>query len=371
MNRNRVWSYSLATAIGVLGLGSHSQAQSAPQAATKIGMVVSRGTFTVGGVTSTGTATIFSGDSLSTDSASSQVHLVNGVNLTLAPHSSGAIYADHVALGKGTIFGQVGSQYRVETRGVTLQPVSPGTEAEVQVAENRVTVAIPKGHADIDGAHGAILSHMVPGQVLSYQNVNSGMDEETRVQVLGVLTRQDGHYLIRDRVTNVAYELSGNIPGSDLDKLVMVTGELGAGKSTVPQVDRLVNVTEIKQSDATTGYPCEHDPARSVAREMIVNGVLNREEGHYLVHTTDHGVVEVIGDVDSSEIGKQVHMKGAILTGQTAFAPAEQLVYTEKRKFVYSASPCAGLITGGVMITTGMLLYADGGKPDSVIPISY
>jgi hypothetical protein len=367
MKQNQACNLALVTAIGVLGVGIPAQAQSQ----AKLGMVVSHGTFTVGGVSSSGTATIFDGDAVSTDGASSQVHLLNGVNLTLAPHSSGAIYSDHVTLNKGTVFGQVGSRYRVETRSVTMQPVGPGTEAEVQIAENRVTVAIPKGHADIGGAHGAILSHMVPGQVLSYQNVNSGMDEDTHVQVLGVLSRQDEHYLVRDRTTNVAYELTGNIPNSYVNKLVMVKGDMGAQKPSVPQVDRLVNVTEIKQSDATTGYPCEHDPAKSVAKEMVVNGVLSREEGHYLVTTADHGVVEVIGDVDSSQIGKQIHMKGAILQGQTAFAPAEQLVYMEKRKFVYSASPCAGLITGGVMITAGMLLYADGGNPDFVTPVSY
>jgi hypothetical protein len=367
MKRNRTWSYTLATAISVLGTGSYVQAQ----AQAKLGMVVSRGTFTVGGVSSTGTATIFNGDSLSTDTASSQVHLLNGVNLTLAPHSTGAIYSDHVALDKGTIFGQVGSQYRVETRGVTLQPVAPGTEAEVQVAENRVTVAIPKGHADIGGAHGAILSHMVPGQVLSYQNVNGGMDEATHVQAVGVLSRQDGHYLVRDRITNVAYELSGNVPGSYLNKQVMVKGVLGQDKSSIPQVDHLMNVKEIQQSDATVGAPCESDPGKSVAKEMVVNGVLSREEGHYLVHTADHGVVEVIGDVDSSQIGQQIHMKGAIIPGQAAYAPAEQLVYMEKRKFVYSASPCAGLITGGVMITAGLLLYADGGSTNPVTPISF
>jgi hypothetical protein len=212
---------------------------------------------------------------------------------------------------------------------------------------------------------------MVPGQVLSYQNVNSGMDEDTQVQALGVLSRQDGHYLVRDRTSNLAYELSGNIPDSDVNKLVMVKGVLGAEKSSIPQVDRLINVKDIQQSDATAGPPCAHDPGASIAKEMMVNGVLSREEGHYLVHTPDHGVVEVIGDVDGSQIGKQVHMRGAVLAGQTAYAPAEQLVYMEKRKFVYLASPCAGLITGGVMITAGMLLLPDGGSSPVVTPLSY
>jgi hypothetical protein len=363
MRRNPACFFLLTTLIGVVGMTSDARAQ--------IGMVVSRGGFTVGGVTSTGTATIFNGDSLSTDGVASQVHLSSGVDLTLAPHSTGAIFADHVALRSGTISGQVGPQYRVVTQGVILQPTKPGTEAEVQIAENRVTVAIPKGQADIGSAHGALLSHMVPGQVLSYQNLNRGSDENTQVQALGVLGREDGHYLIRDRYTNVVSELSGTIPPAYLNKLVLVKGDLGSDKSTVPQVDRVVVVKDIKRSDATSNIPCQHDPGGRAAKEMMVDGVLSQEEGHYLVATSEYGYVELIGDVDSSEVGKKVHMKGAIIQGQTAYAPAEQIVYTEKRKFAFSDSPCAGLITGGILVTAGMLLLPDGGSIVAEQPISY
>lgn len=363
MKQNRAWFCMLTAVIGTLGIIGDAQAQ--------IGMVVSRGSFSIGGVPTSGTATIFNGDSLSTDTAASQVHLTGGADFVLAPHSSGAIFSDHVALQKGTLSGQVGPQYRVVTQGIILRPVAPGTEAEVQIAESRVTVAIPKGQADIGSAHGALLSHMVPGQVISYQNLNRGSDEETHVQALGVLDREDGHYLIRDRFTNVVSELSGSIPAAYLNKLVLVNGDLGTDKSTVPQVDRVVIVQNIKRSDATSNVPCEHDPGGSVANEMVVDGVLSQEEGHYLVATSDHGVVEVMGNVDSSDIGKKVHMKGSIIKGQTAYAPAEQIVYTEKRKFVFSDSPCAGLITGGMLVTAGLLIHPDGGSTFSENPVSF
>jgi hypothetical protein len=212
---------------------------------------------------------------------------------------------------------------------------------------------------------------MVPGQVLSYQNLNRGSDENTQVQALGVLGREDGHYLIRDRYTNVVSELSGSVPPAYLNKLVLVKGELGSDKSTVPQVDRVLVVKEIRRSDATSSVPCQHDPGGSAAKEMMVDGVLSQEEGHYLVATSEHGYVELVGDIDRSEVGKKVHMKGAIIQGQTAYAPAEQIVYSEKRKFVFSDSPCAGLITGGILVTAGMLLLPDGGSTIAPQPISY
>jgi hypothetical protein len=363
MRRSRIWFCLLTAVLSLTGLLAKAQAQ--------IGMVVSRGSFTIDGVRSTGTATLFNGDSLVTDAVASQVHLSGGVHLTLAPHSTGAIFSDHVALSSGTLSGQVGVRYRVVTQAVILQPVSPSTEAEVQIAENRVTVAIPHGQADIANARGALLSHMVPGQVLSYQNLDQGADEATHVQALGVLNRQDGHYLIRDRSTNVVSELSGTIPPAYLNKLVVVQGDLGTNKSSIPQVDRVVLVKDIKRSDATSIIPCQHDPGASAAKEMTVNGVLSREEGHYLVSTSDHGVIELIGDVDSASIGKRVEMKGSIIKGQPAYAPAEQIVYTEKRKFVYSDSPCAGLITGGMLVTAGLLIHPDGGSAMTEKPLSY
>jgi hypothetical protein len=338
-------------------------------AEAQIGMVASAGTFTIDGVKSTGTATIFNGDALSTDGVASQVHLSDGIDLTMAPHSTGAVFADHVNLVRGSISGQVGGRYRVTAPGLVVQPVKSGTEAEMQIADNRVTVAIPKGQADIATARGTLVAHMVPGKVVSYQSING---DDKAVQALGVLDRQDGHYLIRDRFTNVVSELSGNIPAAYVNKLVRVTGELSSDTSNVPQVDRLVMVKEIKRSDATSSVPCESDPGGSVAQEMIVDGVLSKEEGHYLVATSEHGVVEIMGNVDESEVGKKVHMKGAIVKGQSAYAPAEQIVYTEKRKLVLTDSPCAGLIAGGMMITAGMLLQpGDGSSPSFKQPVSY
>jgi len=344
-----------------------SMAGGAYQANAQIGMIASPGDFTIAGVKSVGTATIFNGDVLSTDSVASHVHLSTGIDVIMAPHSSGAIFADHINLTRGEISGQVGSRYRVITAGIALKPSGLDTEAQVQVAENRVTVGIPKGQADITTAQGAIIAHMMPGQAMSYQNV-SGQDKT--VQALGVLDRQDGHYLVRDRFTNVVSELSGNIPAGYVNKLVRVNGELSADASTVPQVDRIIMVKEIKRSDATSAVPCESDPGGSVAKEMVVDGVLSQEEGHYLI-ATDRGVVEVMGDVDQAQIGKKVHMKGSIVKGQGAYAPAEQIVYTEKRKFVLSDSPCAGLIAGGMLITAGMLLQPDDGNAAVKQPVSY
>jgi hypothetical protein len=361
MRISKVWILYGITLLDLMAVAGKAQAQ--------IGMVVSKGNFTIAGVKTAGTATIFDGDLVATEAVASQVHLSNGVDLMMSPHTSGSIFHDHVNLVRGTIAGKVGDQYRVASEGLVLQPTSSATRAEVQVADNRVIVALPAGQADMLTAQGALLSHMVPGKVLSYQSLN-GADDKV-VQALGVLDRQDGHYLIRDRFTNVVSELSGDIPANYLNKLVFVNGELLSDKSTVSQVDRLVTVKHIKRSDATSAVPCESDPGSSVASEMIVDGVLSTEEGHYLVATPEHGYVEVIGDVDRADIGKKVHMKGAIIQGRSAYAPAEQVVYTEKRKFVVSDSPCAGLVAGGVLVAASLLLHPDDGGQVPHSPISY
>jgi hypothetical protein len=361
MKHSRQSIFMGATAICFAGMTLGAQAQ--------IGMVASAGSFTIAGVKSAGTATVFNGDALATGTTASRVHLSNGVDLTMAPHSTGAIFADHISLTSGTVSAQVDGGFRVQTAGLIMQPREAGTQAQVQIADNRVTVAIPAGRADIATSQGTLVAHMMPGNSMNYQNVN----DDKSVQAVGVLDRQDGHYLIRDRFTNVVSELSGNIPPSYVDKLVRVTGSLSTENSSVPQVDRLVAVQQIKRTDATSAVPCESDPGGSVAKEMTVDGVLGQDHGHYLVSTSDHGVVEVMGNVDQASLGKTVHMKGAIVTGQTAFAPAEQIVYTEKRKFVYSDSPCAGLITGGMLITAGMLIHPGDGSSvaQSRQPVSF
>jgi hypothetical protein len=345
-----------------------SLAGAAYDANAQIGMIASAGDFTIGDIKSAGTATVFSGDSVSTDSTATQIHLANGLNWVVAPHSTVSVYSDHLQLMRGSISGQAPAGFRVISDGVVLRPVKPGTEAEVQLAENHVTVAIPKGEAYVGTVQGAVVAHMMPGNVLSYQSL-AGNDKV--VQAVGVLNSQDGHYLIRDRFTNVVSELQGKIPAAYLNKLVRVNGELAPESSTVTQVDRLVNVKEIKRTDATMGAPCEADPGGSVAKEMMVDGVLTQEEGHYLVNTSDHGYVEVIGNVDQTQVGKKIHMKGSLVQSKGAYAPAEQIVYTEKRKFVFSDSPCAGLITGGVAVSAGLLAHPGSGESNFRRPLSF
>jgi hypothetical protein len=361
MKQSRQWIRIAGAATWLAGMALSAQAQ--------IGMVASSGTFTIAGVRSNGTATVFDGDALATDGFASRVHLSNGTDLMMAPHSAGAIFSDHINLTTGTVSGQVNDKYRVVTSGLTVLPRDTGTEAQVQVANNHVAVAIPKGKADIATSQGTLVAHMMPGNTMNYQAVG----DDKAVQAVGVLNQQDGHYLIRDRFTNVVSELSGSIPASYVDKLVRVSGQLSNDSSNVKQVDRLITVKQIKRSDATSTVPCENDPGGSVAKEMAVNGVLSQEQGHYLVSTSDHGVVEVMGNVDQASIGKTVHMKGSLVTGQTAFAPAEQLVYTERRKFVFSDSPCAGLITGGMLITAGMLIHPGDGSDSAFnkTPVSF
>jgi hypothetical protein len=67
-------------------------------AAPVIGVITAGGAFQVDRSPLTGSATIFEGNRIETQTASSQIHLKNGARLGLAPASSGIVYADRMVL---------------------------------------------------------------------------------------------------------------------------------------------------------------------------------------------------------------------------------------------------------------------------------
>jgi hypothetical protein len=47
------------------------------------------------------------------------------------------------------------------------------------------------------------------------------------------------------------------------------------------------------------------------------------------------------------------------------------VLYVEQRHFVVEDSPCVGAITGGIIITSAILLSYENGSPVPQTPVSY
>lgn len=349
-----------------------AMAASTPHA--QIGMAVANGSFSLAKIMSTGTATLFDGDLLETNGVSTRVHLKNGVDLQIAAHSGAVIFGDHVQLTSGTLSARLADGYRVDAARYTVRPAGADTNVAVQIADTRVTVAVPAGSAEVDNSVGAVLSKMNAGTTLNFSDAPvAPVAALQQIHLLGVLTRTNDTFLVRDRYTNQINELAGTVPSKQLDQLVAVDGEVISNKSKIPNVDRIVQVTRMVLSDAAAGAPCLADGVGGVAKRVELRGMLSKEQNHFLVTNADHKTYEVVGNVGDSQVGETIHAAALTMPNHNAVSPAQQVVYTEHRNFQFLSSPCAGLVSAGSLVTTGVLLVPkdDSGGPAHTTPISF
>ena len=347
-------------AIAVFALAA-PLATAAVNARPVVGTAVSSGgSFQVAHTNATGTATVLNGDQVETGAASSRITLRDGSEIELMPHSAASVFNDHATLDSGMLRTHFGNGFTVASRNFTVRPTDGKTIAVLEASATSLTVSVPTGSADILGAKGDRLVHMLPGNTLNFGAYDSKIDPNVNVaRLLGVLDSENGHYLLRDRFSNTVSELVGPVPQRLLNHLVAVDGNvLTNQRPDVLQVDHLVQVSQIKQSDATYGVPCTPDGNGGIARIVHLDGALSKLRGHFLLADKSKGKsYELIGDVDDKEVGTEIAVKGFVLPKREALLPAEEVVYTEARKYIVAASPCAGLLIGGIIVSTGVITW--------------
>jgi hypothetical protein len=115
-------------------------------ASPAIGTAAANGSFRIDNMTVRNNATLFEGATVETGAAGSAMQLSGGARMTLASDSKGRIFGDHLVLERGQ--GQLDklSGFRVEARGLTIQPETGNATGRVALTgTNRVQVAAVTG----------------------------------------------------------------------------------------------------------------------------------------------------------------------------------------------------------------------------------
>jgi hypothetical protein len=359
---------SIASALAILSLAGMKTPRPV------VGTILSTGSFQLDHTTLSGTGTILNGDQIASSDQSSRILLRNGVNLDLSPRSGGAVYADHATLDSGTLHikSSTGS-FPVDFKSFVVTPTSPNTNAILQVSGNSLTVNVSSGNALIaSAASGQTLARLTSGLTLAFDPLDPDPGPEMSVRLLGVLDNENGHYLVRDRFSNSVSEVVGSVSPRLVNHMVAVDGKTFVNqKSTVAQVDRLVQISKLAASDAAMGLPCAADGAGGVAKLIGVSGVLSKVRNHFLVQDDKKKTYEVLGDIADAEVGTNIHEKGFLLPTRATILPAESVVYLERRKLIAMASPCVGAMVGSSLITTGVLAAPGNPGTAQANPISF
>lgn len=217
---------------------------SALAASRPIGIITASGHFTLDRSQVWGNATLFTGEKVETDTASSQATLRNGVTIQLSSASSASVSENRLTLWKGV--GQVAApeSYEIEAGGLAIRSVSgPGRLRVGWSPGGQIEVSALAGSARVTSAGtGAVLASIPAGRRMNFamQAAAGGMITRT-----GCLLYKDGHFLMQDQNTQEVVELLGPNLAENLGNRVTVTGTASSARPTLNIATSLVNVTNV------------------------------------------------------------------------------------------------------------------------------
>jgi hypothetical protein len=212
-------------------------------ASPAIGTVVAKGSFRLDNATVRGNATLFEGATVETAETASSMELSSGARVTLGPESKGRFFGDRVVLERGQGRLDKTAGFRVEARGLTIQPETGNSTGRVLLAGNtRVQVAALTGSFRVLNARGMVVAKLPPGLTLAFEpQISSGP-----TKLMGRLQNKNGHYLLTDETTNVTVELFGPGLAKEVGHRIEVLGSLDPTVTPVSDASQFIRVTSVK-----------------------------------------------------------------------------------------------------------------------------
>lgn len=142
-------------------------------ASPAIGVASAVGAFSLNDASITGNADVVDGSQLRTTVAPSNVHLATGVDVRLATRSAGVVFGDHLLLRQGAVRIANFNSYPVQANDLQVHGDTPDAQAIVRISGSTVEVASIGGPVTVtDG--GAMLTHVIGGTKMSFQNTTTG-----------------------------------------------------------------------------------------------------------------------------------------------------------------------------------------------------
>jgi len=223
--------------------GGAQMGELASGAVPVIGTVVAKGAFRVDNATVTGNATLFEGATIETKSAESRMELASGARISLSTESKARFYGDHMILEKGEGQLQKASGFRLEARGLTIQPETGNASARVALAGGaRVELAALTGSFRVLNTRGVLVANVGAGRTLALEPQAT----DTTTKLTGTLSKVGGHYLLTDETTNVTVELAGSGLAKEVGNRVEITGAMDPTATPVTDASQFIRVTSLK-----------------------------------------------------------------------------------------------------------------------------
>ncbi len=254
---------------------------------TSIGFVVTSGQVQVDGAVVRGNSTLFQGNVVRTENATSDLMFPGGSNLLLQPDSTITVFRDYGVLEHGAAMQR--GHHTLLADGLKISSLSPQGAVFVDVQDkSHLRVTAQSGAAEVRNPAGVVVARLEPGNALSFaiqtpqqnptQNPTPAAAGQAPAAVqltLHGILRKDhpgryGHFLLTDMATNVTYELQGTGLDDLVGASVEVTGSTfdttaAEGASKVLSVSDIhqMPLSEIRGNTPTGKTPAAAPPTPS------------------------------------------------------------------------------------------------------------
>jgi hypothetical protein len=230
--------------------------------AAAIGIAMAHGSFRVDSSLVVGNTTLFEGNTLETERASSELELSSGAHVRLGADSRGRVFGDRIELQKGLTELEAGKGYWIEARGLRFHPAEPGSAGRVALTGGRGLQALAlAGSFRVTAADGTVVALLAPGRALEFEpQAVTGV--QAPFQMTGCLERRDGGYVLRDPISGVTEEVRGEGLASNAGRMVEVMATIVPGEKPVAGALEVIQINRMRRVSGECVLP----PAPAAAK---------------------------------------------------------------------------------------------------------
>ncbi len=215
--------------------------------AAAIGIAVANGSFRVDSSLIVGNATLFEGNTLETERASSELKLSSGAHLRLGANSRGRIFSDRLELHAGLGELEAANGFWIEARGLRIRPEEPGSAGRVAVTGARGIQALAlAGSFRVTTSDGTVVALLAPGRALEFEP-QAVTGAQAAFEMTGCLERREGRFVLRDPISGVTEEVRGDRLESNLGRMVQVTATVVPGAKPVEGALEVIQINRMRR----------------------------------------------------------------------------------------------------------------------------
>jgi hypothetical protein len=197
-------------------------------------------------------ATLFDGQVLQTESASSRLHLNGGTQVDLGADSRAQVFGQRLVLEKGLGELANANTYEIDAHGLRITPVDPSGIARVRWdGSSSVVVTAVNGPVTVSNKEGVLVAKMTAGSSLSFDPQDANAAPGDAFDSQGCLLNKGGRVILSDQSGSNVVELGHvAIKGKtdvkkEIGNQVRVTGTVAKNATPVEGASKVIEVQKI------------------------------------------------------------------------------------------------------------------------------